>query len=324
MGRSTDQGPAYAKLLASSLRAQWHLDEVLRADQDLDFSRNFMPQALAPTAAAIQLSAAEQRTLNHICAYQYLYYFGAVEQFILPFVLDHARPIADREGVECRTLLNFAGEEAKHVELFRRFTNAFERGFPVECPMLGPPGKLQRKILAHHPLAVGLVVLMIEWMTQAHYVGSIRDDGGIDPLFRSLLKHHWMEEAQHARIDMLIVEALADGLGEREIHGILDEFFAIVATLDSSLRRQAVLNVGALQRAIGRSVANPGALAGGLYAAARWTYLGSAMTHPKFRVALQSISPLAAARVAAAVVQARIAPLPAQLSAAQRANRLAA
>jgi hypothetical protein len=34
----------YEATLASSLRAQWQLDEVLRTDENLDFSRNFMPE----------------------------------------------------------------------------------------------------------------------------------------------------------------------------------------------------------------------------------------------------------------------------------------
>ena len=54
----------------------------------------------------------------------------------------------------------------------------------------------------------------IEWMTQSHYVDSVRDDGELDPLFKSLLKHHWMEEAQHAKLDTLMVEALAEGRDE--------------------------------------------------------------------------------------------------------------
>ena len=41
----------YEATLASSLRAQWQLDDVLRDDQELDFSRNFMPESLARTAA---------------------------------------------------------------------------------------------------------------------------------------------------------------------------------------------------------------------------------------------------------------------------------
>jgi hypothetical protein len=54
----------YEATLASSLRAQWQLDDVLREDQELDFSRNFMPDSLARTAALGSLNAFEQRTLN--------------------------------------------------------------------------------------------------------------------------------------------------------------------------------------------------------------------------------------------------------------------
>ena len=91
--------------LASSLRAQWFLDDVLRADQDLDFSRNFMPDSLARTAGLETLNPFEQRILNQISAHQYLSIFGIVEEFILPFVLDHARPIW-RRRLAVRALLN--------------------------------------------------------------------------------------------------------------------------------------------------------------------------------------------------------------------------
>ena len=100
-----------------------------------------------------------------------------------------------------RAILNFASEEAKHIHLFKRFHDAFVRGFPVECQMIGPSDAIGAEILKHDPLAVGLVILMIEWMSQQHYLGSIRDDGDLDPLFKSLLKNHWMEEAQHAKLD---------------------------------------------------------------------------------------------------------------------------
>lgn len=299
----------YEKVLRSSLQAQWELDDVLRVDQELDFSCKFMPDSLAHTDTAPGLNPSERLTLNHINAQQYLYYFGVVEQFILPFVLDHARPLLNDDDFRVRALLNFACEEAKHVHLFRRFQEAFERGFPVKCAMLGPPGKLQQRVLSHHPLAVGLIVLMIEWMTQAHYLGSICNEEDLDPLFKSLLKHHWMEEAQHAKLDTLMVDALAAGRSEREITFVLNEFFQIAGYLDASLKQQAALNLNALERAIRRPVANPGQLVAQQYAAARWTYLGSAMTHPRFRATLESISPSAAARVSNAVKGAEIEPV---------------
>ena len=86
----------YEATLASSLRAQWKLDDVLREEQDLDFSRSFMPESLARTAAVTSLNPFEQRILNHISAHQYLSIFGIVEEFILPFVVDHAEGDASR------------------------------------------------------------------------------------------------------------------------------------------------------------------------------------------------------------------------------------
>ena len=294
----------YQDVLASSLRAQWQIDDVLRADQELDFSRNMLPDSLARTANLSVLSPDERRTLNQISANQYLYMFGVVEEFILPFVLDHARPmLSDADDYRVRALLNFAGEEAKHVHLFKRFHAAFARGFPVECAMIGPREMLGRTVLAHHPLAVGLAILMIEWMTQDHYLGSIRDDGDIDPLFKSLLKFHWMEEAQHAKLDTLIVDALAEDLGESEIDRVMGDYFAICAFLDTSLGHQARLNVEALERAIGRSIDGRHRLINQQHQAARWTYLGSGMTHRNFRATLESISPRAAERVASVVTQ---------------------
>ena len=76
--------------------------------------------------------------------------------------------------------------------------------------MIGPPREVAKAVLAHDPLAVALVILHIEWMTQRHYIESVKDDQDLDPLFKSLLKHHWMEEAQHAKLDTLMVEALAE------------------------------------------------------------------------------------------------------------------
>src|SRR4249919_982676 len=238
----------YEATLASSLRAQWQLDDVLRVDQELDFTRNFLPESLARTATIETLNPLEQRVLNQISAHQYLAIFGVVEEFILPFLFDHARPALRGDDWRVRAILNFAAEEAKHIQLFKRYHAAFVRGFPVECQMIGPSKDIGAEVLRHDPLAVGLVILMIEWMTQQHYLGSIRDDGDIDPLFKSLMKHHWMEEAQHAKLDTLIVDALAVGRTEEQIDKAIDEFFEIGGFLDDGLKMQAEFNLNALEK----------------------------------------------------------------------------
>jgi hypothetical protein len=290
----------YEATLASSLRAQWQLDDVLREDQELDFSRNFLPESLARTAQLSGLNAFEQKTLNQIAAHEYLCMFGVVEEFILPFLLDHARPHLLDDDWRVRALLNFASEEAKHIHLFKRFHAAFVRGFPVEVQMIGPSEAIGAEVLRHDPLAVGLVILMIEWMTQQHYLGSIKDDGDIDPLFKSLLKHHWIEESQHAKLDTLIVDALAEGRSEAEIDKAIDEVFEIAMFLDGGLKAQAEFNIAALEKAINQTVLNREEIIAQQHQAGRWTFIGSGLVHERFKATVENISPKAAARLAEA------------------------
>lgn len=287
----------YEAVLGSSERAAWRLDDVLGQDQPLDFTAKFMPEALARTDAAPGLSEPERKLLNQISGHQYLVLFGVIEEFILPFVLDHARPHLNKDDFRVRALLNFAGEEAKHIQLFRRFHTAFAAGFGTECQVIGPAEAIGAKILAHDPLGVALAILHIEWMTQSHYLDSVKDDGGIDPLFKSLLRHHWMEEAQHAKLDTLMVEALSEGRSEAKILAATDEYLEIGGFIDAGLAQQAEFNLVALERAIGRSLPNKAELVAQQHQAARWTYLGSGMSHPNFRDTIERLSPAALARV---------------------------
>src|SRR5688572_26875014 len=103
---------SYEDVLASSMRAAWQIEDVIPADAALDFSKPFLPEALARTAGVPGLSDGERRLLNQIRGHEYLCIFGLVEEFVLPFVLDHARPQLNGDDYRIRALLNFAGEEA--------------------------------------------------------------------------------------------------------------------------------------------------------------------------------------------------------------------
>jgi hypothetical protein len=289
----------YDGVLASSHKASWQLDDVLPEGAEFDFDRPFLPEALARTGGAAGLTQPERLALNHIRGHEYLAMFGVVEEFILPFVLDHARPLLNGDDYRVRALLQFAGEEAKHIHLFRRFRDTFRRGFGEECAVIGPAEAIGARILAHDPLAVALVVLMIEWMTQDHYLESVRDDVGIEPLFKSLLKHHWIEEAQHAKLDALMVEALAEGRDEESLNTAFDQFLEIGLFIDDGLRSQTEMNLAALERRIGRVLPpqQRAALLDQQHQASRWTFIGSGMAHPKFRAGLEKLSPALVARL---------------------------
>jgi len=286
-----DRTFSYDDVLASSQRATWQLDDVLPPDAELDFSRPFLPEALARTAHS-GLASGECLVLNQIRGHEYLALFGLVAEFILPFVLDHARPLLNGDDHRVRALLQFAGEEAKHIHLFRRFAATFTRGFGKHCPVIGPAEDIGRAVLAHRPLSVALAILHIEWMTQAHYLESVRGDREIEARFRSLLRHHWMEEAQHARIDTLMVEALAENLDADEIEAGFSGYLDIVRFLDCGLAEQSKINIAVLE---GRVGALPPTARDDLtrqqYQASRWTFLGSGMAHPRFRQTLASLSP---------------------------------
>lgn len=290
----------FKDVLAVSQRAAWQIEDVLPEDARLDFGRNFLPESLARTEVPPGLTQEQRRTLNQIRGHEYLTIFGLVEEFILPFVLDHARPQLNGDDERVRALLNFAGEEAKHIHLFKLFHKRFTDAFGTRCDVVGPPDAVAAKVLGHDPLAVALLILHIEWMTQRHYVDSVRDDRDLDPLFKSLLKHHWIEEAQHAKLDTWMVAALAEGRDEAGIQKALDEYLEIGLFFDEAFKAQAELNVDALERATG-SIVDPEVrplLLEQQHQALRWTYLGTGMTHPKFVGTLKAISPAAAERIA--------------------------
>ncbi|MEA3053738.1 MAG: hypothetical protein QOG72_2641 [Sphingomonadales bacterium] len=291
----------FSDVLASSAKAAWQVEDVLPPQAELDFGRRFLPEALARTDALAFLSGDEKRVLNQIRGHEYLTIFGLVEEFILPFVLDHARPHLNGDDHRVRALLNFAGEEAKHIHLFRLFHRRFTEGFGTPCESIGPAEAIAAEVLRHDPLSVALVILMIEWMTQSHYLDSVRGDPDLDPLFKSLLKHHWMEEAQHAKLDTLMVEALAEGRDEAGIQAAIDGFLEIGAFLDGGLKAQTVLNLDAFERASGRTLGpeQRDRLLTQQHQALRWTYLGSGMVHPKFTATLAALSPAARDRISA-------------------------
>ncbi|MFZ5780650.1 MAG: hypothetical protein ACOY4R_10675 [Pseudomonadota bacterium] len=297
-----DHGFSYARALAASEKINWKVEDIIGGERRLDFSKPFMPESLARTGALDFLDAESRLKLNHIRANGYLYTFGLVEEFILPFVLDHARPILSQDGVRTCALLRFASEEAKHIHLFRTFEREFEGGFGTPCDMIGPADEIGRAVLAHRPLSVALLILQVEWMTQRHYLESIRDDRQLDEQFKSLLRHHWMEEAQHAQLDTLMVEAIAAGCDAAEIDRAVDGYLEIGGMLDAALKQQAAFDLDALQRAARRSFEPSQAerIVAVQHQAMRWTYLGSGLSHPNFLATVRKLSPAAAARLAAA------------------------
>ena len=289
----------YQAALAAQEVIHWRVEDIIGGEKRLDFAKPFMPESLARVEKLTFLNDEERLVLNQIRGNAYLSIFGLVEEFILPFVLDHARPQLNGDDYRVRALLQFASEEAKHIQLFKRFRQDFEEGFGTYCAVVGPPEEVAQAILAHDPLGVAITTWHIEWMVQSHYIGSIKDDKELDPQFKSLLKHHWIEEVQHAKLDTLMVEALAAGRNEEQIMRGVDDYLKIGGFLDGALQQQVVFDLNSFEQATGRELDEyeRWEFSQQQLQANRWTYLGSGMTHEKVLDTLEWLTPAAREKV---------------------------
>jgi hypothetical protein len=284
---------SYSDALKASERMQWTIQDVVGNGMNLDFTKPFLPESLARVESLTFLTPAEKLILNQIRGHAYLTMFGTVEEFILPFVLDSTNSKAIDDDYRVRALLSFAGEEAKHIHLFKMFREAFRQSFPVNCEVIGPPNEIAAAVLSHHPLAVAILTLHIEWFVQRHYIDSVRDNQQLDSQFKSLLKYHWIDEAQHTKLDTLMIDAMAKNYDAAEISKALDEYLEMGIFLDNGLKQQVQLDLNAFTRATGRVLneEEKNDFETVQLQANRWTYIGSGMNHPNFLATVNYLSP---------------------------------
>lgn len=290
-------------------RYQSALDDVLSEGASFEFDRPFLPEALAGERALSFLTRDEQRALNQIRGHGYVCLLGLLEEFILHFVLERLTAQLDAELAESDALMGIAVEEAKHIELFRRFRRCFERGFGARCEVVGPARAMREQVLGRSELGVGLLVLHIEWMTEQHDLDRLQDDTSLEPSFARLLHQHWLDEREHARIDGRLIESLAARASPGQRAQAFADYVGLLAFLEQGLDRQVELDREALERAIGRELgAAERERLRDVQRQAQWrTFLGSGVTHPRLRAAVEAV--YRPGRSSLDVLAARYAPL---------------
>ena len=243
----------YGKVVEYSERVAWRLNDVFPSGVSLDFSKPFMPSSMFVGHTIDFLDEREMLKLNQIFgnAYRYLFYF--VEAYIIDMAMRHAEAELYGNDDNLRAMLRFAEEEVKHQQMFQRFGEMFDRGFGTTCDLVENPQAVAQVILAKSPLAVTLVTLHLEIITQAHYVDCMRDRKEMEPLFQSLFKHHWLEEAQHAKLDALEIVKLRSGASPEVVQQAIDDYFEIAGAFAGLLAAQAKLDINSLERATGRT-----------------------------------------------------------------------
>jgi len=101
-------------------------------------------------------------------------------------------------------------------------------------------------VLSKSRLCSYLLTSMIEWLTQLHYLEHVRDRGELDGLFRDLVRYHWMDEAQHAKIDSLLIDEITQEIAEEDRESAVDELLELGGAVDGLLSTQADLDLGSL------------------------------------------------------------------------------
>lgn len=302
---NTDQ--SYEQALQRATKVNWKVEDIIGGDKQLDFTKRFLPEALVRVNEITCLNPEEKLIFNQIRGNSYLYIFGLVEEFIVPSVMNHVNTTGLSNITATQALLHFAEEESKHIRLFRRFAEEFELGFGSRCDCIAPVSDITNAIMQHHPLGVVLIILYIEWMTQYHYLASVRDNfsESLDPQFCSLLKHHWLEEAQHTILDTLMVEQLVGTLEPAEIQAGVEDFFKIVTFLDGGLKMQVQLDLESLARATGRTFTEveKQEIRAVQERSYLWTFIGSGISHTKFVQTFNQASPQSQARLTTIAAQ---------------------
>jgi hypothetical protein len=273
----------------------WSIDDILGGERHLDFSKPFLPDALARVDGISCLNHEEKRILNQIRGNSYLHLFALVEEFILPTVLDQVETNGLDDITAAQALLHFAEEESKHIRLFRRFAAEFKAGFGSGCECIGPTREIAAAVMRHSPLGVMLTTLYLEWMTQSHYLASVRGNAAedLDPQFCSLLRHHWLEEAQHAVLDTLVLQQLVRKMEPAQVQAGTEDFFRIVELLEGGLHQQVTLDLASFEHATGRELneAEIEEVCSIQRDSYLWTFLGSGLSHPRFVESFAQVSP---------------------------------
>jgi hypothetical protein len=294
---------SFASILKDSERARWSLEEVTSQLHTIDFQRPFLPERMVHHRPG-QLDPMTDLVLNQIRAHSYLRWLALIERFILPFAMQHAAKSLHGSHERLLALMQFGEDEAKHIALFERFSDAFEIGFGCHCEVAGPAALIADRVLAEDPLSVGLLVLHFEWLTQAHYTTSIRGQTSIDPQFASLLDHHWQEEAQHARIDALLLEEMLQHCPDLRRERVVRGYLELLERLDVLIVEQVELDLDSLVRALGSEL--PGGhdwLRADQLASYREQMLSIGLEHPSVRAVIAQRFPRARGSVAAAAAR---------------------
>ena len=276
----------------ASDKATWSLEEAV-AGFDFDFSRRFLPLRICGYEAPAWLTEAEQLKLNQLRGYSYAHIFSVVEEFIIEQTCGTANKYVHVDSDAVSAIIKFADEELKHQRLFSEMKTRLVNGFGFTPEGVTDKEGLARQICAHSEFAVYLLCLVLEWMTQRHYLECYQDEEKhLDQSFVNVFRLHWIEEVQHARLDTILLREMAAKMSEDDLATSLMEFRSLIHLLDEVLVQQNqcdVQNFERLCRPLTPSQREE--LLEQMRTDWVWTFLVSGLEHKGFQVIYERVYP---------------------------------
>jgi hypothetical protein len=282
---------SYAECLTRSFRVGWKIKDVL-GFVDFDPDRPWLPEPLTGSTHLTCLDAAEKLRMTHVEMGSYAHLFHFVEAFIAPEMVGLARECGTSHPAAFEALTNFASEEIKHMHLFKEIRRRVDEQLGFILELLEGETSVAEAVLGRRKGAVLLLTAAIEWLTQQHFTSCMKNSDELDPLTREIFRAHWLEEAQHARLDHL--EALREfrKLDDTERDAVIDDFIWLLAAVDALLQTQSLSDLRNLSTYLARDFTEAERLEihGGLLRAKRYAFIECGLTHPNFQELYQLIT----------------------------------
>lgn len=236
----------YNQCIENSEKVCWKVSDLLPNDYKISYEKRFLPRSLTFENELELLTEAEARSLNQILGASYFNIFAFVEEYITLFTLNLATDYSFSENHKLRAYVRFSEEEIKHQILFRKYLQKFNQSFKVKCEFIGGAKEVASSILSNSKLCVLMLTYHLELITQQHYADSVKEDEHLDEKFKEILRCHWLEESQHARLDLYKLKEEASQQSEEDIVESTGEYLNIIDGLQTLFRMQCEMNYRSL------------------------------------------------------------------------------
>ena len=242
----TSEAEVLERCIENSERISWRIADILPDDYQISYERPFLPATLTRENELSFLNPYEKKCLNHIWGAAYFNIFSFVEEYITTFSLCLANDSSFKEVNTLRAFVRFSEEEIKHQLLFKKYLEKFAASFVAKCGFLDNAREVASTILSNTKLCVLILTYHLELITQQHFVASIKSAEQLDEKFKEILKCHWLEEAQHSKLDLFKIKQIAREGDDSEFLSAMSEYFSIVDALVVILRAQVEMNYDSL------------------------------------------------------------------------------